>query len=113
MKTRWSRPRVSHQSFEDWAAIIIKFTWSGPRGVAGYTWVLVVVEAVMPTSPLGSCRSVAITSMESGEASKQCRQPLAPPSILGLGLLPLTELPRWGIRSDVKIPAWGSRINKL
>jgi hypothetical protein len=33
---------------------IYTFTSSGPRGVAGYTQVLAVGEAVMPTGPLGS-----------------------------------------------------------
>jgi hypothetical protein len=30
------------------------FTWSGPRGVAGYTEARTVSAAVMPTGPLGS-----------------------------------------------------------
>jgi hypothetical protein len=39
--------------FEDFSGGSV-FTWSGPRGVAGYTEVLAVGEAIMPTGPLGS-----------------------------------------------------------
>jgi hypothetical protein len=76
--------------------LIIAFTWSGPRGVGVYTEALAVCKAVMPTGRLGSltpcnlhdCPKCVITLTQPVRSSKQCRQTLAVPPKLHLGLLP-------------------------
>jgi hypothetical protein len=76
--------------------IIITFTWSVPRGVAGYTKAHASAwqDASRSSRILNSlqivmiCRSGAITLLRSGGRSKHCRQDLIVPSLLRLGHLP-------------------------
>jgi hypothetical protein len=66
--------------------IAMTFTWSGPRGVAGYPEAHALRVTVTPTGPLqilnsrqtfAVCRSIVITSVRFGRPSKQCRQDLS------------------------------------